>query len=202
MEKELMVSIIKGINSKGWSPATSTNYSFRTADENQTFTISKSGKDKQNFTIEDFMEVGLNGEPTTEFENEKSSAETLIHCFIYKKFPSTKCILHTHSLPSNILPVIRSNYKQIVFEGYEIIKGIKGQNSHNTAIHLPVFDNTQDMPELCGNLNERLTELTNFGFLIFKHGIYAWGDTIFEAKRHLETWEFLLEAELTISKKQ
>jgi methylthioribulose-1-phosphate dehydratase len=56
------------------------------------------------------------------------------------------------------------------------------------------------MVVFCSTLNERIKELTNFGFLIYKHGIYAWGDSIFEAKRHLETWEFLLEAELTLSK--
>ena len=200
MEKELMVSIIKGINSKGWSPATSTNYSYRTELNSSTFLISKSGKDKQNFTIYDFMEVHLNGEPIDAFKSEKSSAETLIHCFIYQNFPTTKCILHTHSLSSNILPVIKNNPKQITAEGYEIIKGIKGNSTHNTTLKLPVFDNTQDMVVFCSTLNERIKELTNFGFLIYKHGIYAWGDSIFEAKRHLETWEFLLEAELTLSK--
>ncbi len=39
-----MLSIIKGINQKGWSPATSTNYSFI---KNQEIIISRSGVDKE-----------------------------------------------------------------------------------------------------------------------------------------------------------
>jgi methylthioribulose-1-phosphate dehydratase len=197
MEKELMVSIIKGINAKGWSPATSTNYSYRENENNVTFYISKSGIDKQNFTASDFMEVTLDGQPTETYLGIKPSAETLIHCYLYKNYPTTKCILHTHSLSSNILPVLIKKTK-IPFSDYEIIKGIRGNSTHETTVHLPVFENSQNMEEFCTLLANRNNELINFGFLIFKHGIYTWGDSMAEAKRHLETWEFLLQAELTL----
>jgi methylthioribulose-1-phosphate dehydratase len=32
------------------------------------------------------------------------------------------------------------------------------------------------------------------GFLIRRHGLYTWGQDLAEAKRHLETLEFLFEA--------
>ncbi len=32
-------------------------------------------------------------------------------------------------------------------------------------------------------------------FIMRKHGTYAWGRDLFEAKRHLETAEYLLEVE-------
>ncbi len=195
MEEELMLSIIKGINQKGWSPATSTNYSFI---KNQEIIISRSGVDKEFFTLNDFIKIDDQGNLLSPYEQFKTSAETLIHCFIYKHFPSTRCILHSHSIPSTILPTLQKNNEHINFGGYEIIKGIKGNETHQTNIQLPVFDNEQDMPKFCKTLENRRDELTNFGFLMNKHGLYVWGDNILEAKRHLETWEYLLQCELTL----
>jgi methylthioribulose-1-phosphate dehydratase len=31
-------------------------------------------------------------------------------------------------------------------------------------------------------------------FLLRRHGLYAWGDTLYEAERHVEILEFLFEA--------
>jgi methylthioribulose-1-phosphate dehydratase len=31
------------------------------------------------------------------------------------------------------------------------------------------------------------------GFLLLRHGLYSWGRTLAEAKRHIEILEFLLE---------
>ena len=31
------------------------------------------------------------------------------------------------------------------------------------------------------------------GFLIRKHGLYAWGKDVFSARRHIEIYEFLFE---------
>jgi len=45
-------------------------------------------------------------------------------------------------------------------------------------------------------LNERTfshKEFVPFGFLIRKHGLYAWGANLEEAQRHVETLEFLFE---------
>ena len=33
------------------------------------------------------------------------------------------------------------------------------------------------------------------GFLIQKHGLYTWGDSLADARRHLEAIEFLMECE-------
>ena len=192
-----MLHIIKGINEKGWSPATSTNYSYRTDDDH--IVISKSGVDKEFFSAGDFIKIDLSGKLLSKYESSKTSAETLIHCFIYQQFPSTKCILHTHSLASTILPAMKQNSTTLTFEGYEIIKGIKGNDTHLTTLNLPVFDNEQDMSKFCEALKSRLNELGNFAFLMNKHGLYAWGDSITEAKCHLETWEFLLNCELTLN---
>ena len=40
-------------------------------------------------------------------------------------------------------------------------------------------------------LPKRKEELNYHSFLIKQHGTYAWGKNLFEAKRHLETLEYL-----------
>jgi methylthioribulose-1-phosphate dehydratase len=44
-------------------------------------------------------------------------------------------------------------------------------------------------------LNDQKQRLTVPAFIMRKHGTYAWGRDLFEAKRHLETTEYLLEVE-------
>lgn len=199
--KEIRVefaSLIRWINDKGWSPGTSTNYSFLHPSGDGRIVISMSGVDKTYFSENDFLEVGSEGSPTTEFSKTKPSAETLIHCELYQLFSSTHYILHTHSLAGTIL----SNRKEwdggISFEGYEVLKGLPGINTHEAQIELPVFANDQDMERFRLVLRENKEKLRVNGFLMAKHGLYAWGDSLFEAKRHLEIYEFLLTCELNL----
>lgn len=186
--KAELAEVIKKYHNKGWSPATSTNYSFKHED---TIYVSRSGIDKSNFTEDDFIEVDTNGHPTPLYKNIKPSAETLIHCVLYEIFPETKVILHAHS----IYDVLNSQTYQdsISFQGYEIQKGFKGQTTHLDKVNIPIFQNSQDMLEFTSWMKARKEELTNFTFLIRNHGAYAWGENLFEAKRHLETLEYLLE---------
>lgn len=88
--KEEMAQTIRALHLKGWSPATSTNYSFR-EDEGQIW-VSRSGVDKSNFLSTDFITVDPKGNANGEFVGVKPSAETLIHCVIYALFPETKVI--------------------------------------------------------------------------------------------------------------
>jgi methylthioribulose-1-phosphate dehydratase len=192
--KENLAELIRTLHHRGKSPATSTNYSF--LGEDGAIFVSRSGVDKSQFQPEDFLVVDLQGQPLPDYAHIKPSAETLIHCFIYDHFPGMTCVLHTHSVAATLLSSLFEQQEAIAFEGYEVIKGIAGQTTHATAIALPIFANDQDMKAFCGKLAQRKSELNNYGFLIAKHGLYAWGETLAIAKRHLEVWEFMLECEL------
>ena len=54
---------------------------------------------------------------------------------------------------------------------------------------------SQDMKEFTTWMKNRKQELGNHCFIIRNHGTYAWGNSLFEAKRHIETIEYLLEVE-------
>ena len=193
---EELAKVIRDYNLKGWSPATSTNYSFK--DELNKIWVSRSGVDKSEFKSDDFIKINSRGEAIEEFFNIKPSAETLIHCFIYQMFPETKVILHSHGVNPVIISTIEKS--EVSFEGFEIQKGFEGQQTHLNKIKIPIFENSQEMTFFEKELVYKQSQLSNHCFIIRKHGTYAWGKTLFDAKRHLETLDYLCECKLKMIK--
>jgi methylthioribulose-1-phosphate dehydratase len=189
--KESLKKTILAYHLKGWSPATSTNYSFRKDMWDKEIFVSRSGVDKSEFTVDDFICVDFDGTPTKEYYNTKPSAETLIHCVLYQLFPQTQVVLHSHSQYA----VLNSQkyVEEILFESYEIQKGFKGQSTHEIQISIPILENSQDMSVFSELMKTKKELFSNHCFIIKNHGSYAWGENLLEAKRHLETLEYLLE---------
>ncbi len=196
LKKEL-ADVIRAYHQKGWSPATSTNYSFRLAENPDVIIVSRSGIDKSGFSATDFMEVDMQGKALPAYEGIRPSAETLIHCKLYRLFPETMCIVHSHSVYSVLQSM--KNQQSIELSGYEVLKGFEGIKTHETTVHVPVFDNTQDMSAFAEILEQEKKRLTVPAFIMRQHGTYAWGRNLFEAKRHLETAEYLFEVDWKFS---
>ncbi len=198
--KIALARVVRNYHSKGWSPASSTNYSFRTALDLSKIYISRSGVDKSEFSEHDFIEVDFNGHPLPEFEGVRPSAETLIHCELYKLFPEMCCIVHSHSVYSVLHSAL--DKEDVLFEGYEILKGFDGVSTHEVSVDLPIFENDQVMLRFSKTLSENINRLSIPAFIMRKHGTYAWGKSLADAKRHLETAEYLLEVEWKLSAKK
>ncbi|SFS61522.1 methylthioribulose 1-phosphate dehydratase [Paenibacillus sp. BC26] len=178
--------------SRGWFPGTSGNLSIRVGDyspEDFHFAITASGKDKSLSTPEDFLFVDQAGKPS-EPTRLKPSAETLIHCEIYRQ---TGCgaIFHIHSVYNSIVSELFWERKAIPVDGVELIKAfnIWEDDAH---IDIPIVSNFTHIPSIVPEVTERLDPRIP-GIMLRKHGIYAWGANAFEAKRHLEAFEFLFE---------
>jgi methylthioribulose-1-phosphate dehydratase len=154
--------------------------------------------DKSEFKSDDFIKINSSGEAMEELTNIRPSAETLIHCFIYQMFPETKVILHSHGVNPVLVSSIEKS--EVSFEGFEIQKGFEGQKTHLNRITIPIFENSQEMIFFEKELVYKQSQLSNHCFIIRKHGTYAWGKTLFEAKRHLETLDYLCECKLKMIK--
>lgn len=60
---------------------------------------------------------------------------------------------------------------------------------------VPILANTQDMVRLSERVRELLaTQPGLHGFLLAGHGLYTWGESLEQARRHVEIFEFLLES--------
>jgi len=183
------------LNSKGWTPATSSNFSHVTS--NNLCAITVSGKHKSRLTLDDIMVVDFDGVPV---DDKKPSAETLLHTTLYKWDEKITSILHTHSVNSTILSrLIDKPYWEI--EGYELQKAFTGINTHESCITIPIFDNSQDIPTLAQEVIEYLDKGNPcWAYLIRGHGVYTWGKDMDSALRHLEAIEYLMECELEMIK--
>lgn len=188
-----LIQTVADLAAMGLSPATGGNFSVR-ADEDA-FCITASGCDKRALTPADFIRVPVSGAlPATQ---PAPSAEAALHQRLYRLDARIGCVLHTHSVPATVLSRC-SEAERLVFAGYEMQKAIRGQTTHETPLALPLFDNTQDIPALADALSRRWEpDGLPYGLLVRGHGLYAWGASVAEARRHVEGWEFLLSCLLS-----
>jgi methylthioribulose-1-phosphate dehydratase len=189
--KEELVACIRFLHQKGFAPATSSNYSFRIPSAPEIH-ISASGIDKGSFTTSDLMLVDAHGKAID--DGRKPSAETLLHTMIYRVQPETTCVLHTHTVYNTCLSAIYEPKKKLVLEGFEVLKGLNGIRTHKSSIEVPIFANSQDIAALSAEVESYWKQHPVMkGFLLAGHGLYTWGKSIAEAKRHIEVFEFLFE---------
>ena len=193
---QLLISNIAELARAGWTPATSSNFSHRLDQRHAAITVS--GKDKGRLVEDDIMVVDFNGQAVG--RPLRPSAETLLHTQLYARFPDVGCVLYTHSPVQTIASRLWGKQGHIRLEGYELLKALHGNTTHELAIELPVFANTQDMNVLAAQVEAALDAGPLWGYLIDGHGLYAWGRDMAEARRHLEAFEFLLHCELELRK--
>lgn len=193
-----LVDTIHFLHARGWAPATSSNYSCREEGE-ANFWISQSGVDKGTFAPHHLMQVDAAGNPVNDSRN--PSAETLLHCLIYQRSPHTHCVLHTHTVNNTALSYAEAARGKVVFEGFELNKALRGITTHESAIEVPIFANSQDMVALSAEIDAYwATHPDMRAFLLAGHGVYTWGTTIAETKRHIEALEFLFDTLLTLKR--
>jgi methylthioribulose-1-phosphate dehydratase len=181
---------------RGWTPATSSNFSSRIDALHVAITVS--GRDKGRLVEDDIMGVDLEGRCLA--SDRKASAETLLHTQLYERFSQIGCVLHTHSQTQTVASRLYGASGHVHLQGYELLKAFSGITTHDTEIDLLVFANTQDMHVLAARVDAALDRQPMWGYLIDGHGLYAWGCDVAEARRHLEAFEFLLGCELELRK--
>lgn len=185
-----LVDAVHFFHHLGWCPATSSNFSFRGEDG---VWISQSGVDKGLFGPQHLMPVDLDGVPVPP-EQRRPSAETGLHTMVYRQRPDAGSVLHVHGLRSVVFSRHYLDEGEIRFAGWELQKGLRGVSTHDCEVRIPVFPNSQDIPALALEVEKTLAARPDVhAFLIAGHGLYAFGTSVAEAKRHVEVVEALLE---------
>ncbi|OYV33544.1 MAG: methylthioribulose-1-phosphate dehydratase [Rhodospirillales bacterium 20-64-7] len=175
------------MDARFWVPGSAGNLSAR-LDEHH-IAITRSGVHKGRLTEADVIAVDLDGKPVA--EGQKPSAETLLHCQVYRLFPPVGAVLHGHSVAATVL----SMQGAITFSNYEILKAF-GFATHELDVVLPVYENDQDIVRLAAWIEPLLLRDPPIGYVIAGHGVYAWGTSVEHAFWRLEALEFLLACEL------
>jgi methylthioribulose-1-phosphate dehydratase len=185
-----LAEIARQCHARGWAPGTSGNFSATVSRDPLRLVITTSGIDKGTLTAGDIVEIDQDGKVVA--GSGRPSAETSIHLAIVRA-RGTGAVLHTHSIWSTILSDAVAE-DGLAIEGYEMLKGLEGVASHDHREWLPILENTQDWAAEAPRVEGLLAEhRAAHGFLIRRHGLYTWGRDLAEAKRHVETLEFLFE---------
>jgi methylthioribulose-1-phosphate dehydratase len=188
-----LAHIGRRLDARGWVLGTSGNLSLVINRDPFRLAITCSGTSKGELNADAIVEVDADGRSVRPGHG-RPSAETALHVQIAHA-RGAGAIMHTHSIWSTVLSARHLAASGMAIEGYEMLKGLEGVSTHDHREWIPILENDQDMTRLSSRVGRLLTEHPRcHAFLLHRHGLYTWGDTLPQAVRHLEIVEFLLEA--------
>ena len=175
---------------RGWVPATAGNFSCR-IDERYAV-LTRSGVDKGTIGPDDVATLAIDGAIPAGM-----SAESPLHLARYRTDPAIGAIFHVHTVAGTVLSRLYEADGVVRSDGYEMHKALAGFGTHESVVEIPVFANAQDTVALAAQIEARIgAGAVVPGFLLAGHGLYAWGQTARDARRHVEGFEFLLACHL------
>jgi methylthioribulose-1-phosphate dehydratase len=171
----------------GWMRGTSGNLSLVLTREPLRLAVTASGKDKGELNAADVVVADADGR-AAEPGGAKPSAEAALHARIVE-LTGAGAVVHVHHLGS-VIAADRAP-DGIRVEGLEMLKGI-GRAAHDDIVVVPVVENSQDMREL-GDRVAKAYDPATPAVIIARHGLYAWGRDLLQARHHTEIVAWVLD---------
>ncbi|MEB3273058.1 MAG: methylthioribulose 1-phosphate dehydratase [Prochlorothrix sp.] len=191
--REALAWVIRDIHGKGWATGTGGNFSAVLEPDPLTLLMAPSGVDKGLVEPADLITVNATGQVIDGRGN--ASAETQLHLAIVQA-TGAKAVLHTHTVFNTLISQRDLSQGAVAIGGYEMLKGLEGIKTHETTVKIPILPNHQDMAQVSHQVQPLLGATpVPYGILLAGHGLYTWGASLFQARRHLEILEFLFEVE-------
>jgi len=181
----------------GWTFATSGNLSAKA--DSGTAVITATGRHKGELGPGDFIECDLgdlgasNGAPT--------SSDSVIHRTVYAHVPEAGAVYHVHE-PHAVAATVDVEGDRFEFSGFPVVKAF-GVSDVEAGVEIPLFPDTGRARDLAEKLDAHLAALPEPpdvpGFAAERHGLYAWGESPFAARRHIEAMAHLFECKVLSS---
>jgi methylthioribulose 1-phosphate dehydratase/enolase-phosphatase E1 len=106
---------------------------------------------------------------------------------------NTGAVLHSHSACCNIVTSLFEGQTEFTISHQEMIKGIDGYGYFDT-LRIPIIENTAWEHELADSLGEAIAKNPkSCAVLVRRHGMYVWGNSWEQAKRHGECLHYLFD---------
>jgi methylthioribulose-1-phosphate dehydratase len=183
----------RDFHARGWVLGTSGNFSTVTSRKPLKLIITASSISKAQIRPADVLVIDANGSQVGKAAG-RPSAEAALHIAVVRS-RSAGAVLHTHSVWSTILSERHGAEGGLCLRGFEMLKGLEGVRTHEHSEWLPILENDQNLSALAARVETVLAQRpASHGFLLRGHGLYTWGDDLRQARRHVEIFEFLLEA--------
>jgi methylthioribulose-1-phosphate dehydratase len=182
----------RDFHARGWVLGTSGNFSAVLSRRPLRLIITSSGVSKGAITARDVLQIDADGKAVGKASG-RPSAEALLHATIVR-LRGAGAVLHTHSVAGTMLSELHGPEKGLALNGFEMLKGLEGIRTHDHTEWIPILENDQDIPRLAVEVEALLDEFPHaHAFLLRRHGLYTWGASLAEARRHIEILEFLFE---------
>ena len=174
----------------GWMRGTSGNLSIVLNRHPLRLAVTVSGLDKGELTSADVVVVDELGRAVPEQPRPDliPSAEAELHARV-AALSGAGAVVHVHALQA----VLAGHWwpDGIELRDLEMLKGI-GRLAHDETVTIPVVPNSQDMKVL-GDDVAKVFDPGVPAVVVARHGMYAWGRDLLQARHHTEIVEFLLQ---------
>ena len=157
--------------------------------------ITAAGNEKGTLDETNFLEIDDDAEILQGFG--RPSDETLLHLTIYRLRPRARCILYSQTVWGMLLSDRYFVDGAIVAAG---LRGVKGPQPASRRTNTRSVSRSSKIPgpdRTLARHRERPARKPSDprASIIRRHGLYAWGETVEEARRHVEIFEFLFDVE-------
>lgn len=177
---------------RGWARGASGNFSILLARKPLRLCITAAGNEKGTLDETNFLEIDDDAEILQGFG--RPSDETVLHLSIYRLRPRARCILYSQSVWGMLLADKNFVDGSIAMQGYEALKGLSGRTESTSMERIPIVENAQDQIALSHVIENVLLENpTIHGIYIRRHGLYTWGETVEDARKNVDIFEFMFE---------
>jgi len=193
--KELICELCRQFFNAGWVTGTGGSISIRHEDK---IFMTPSGVQKERIKADELFAVDIKGAIThTPCQKPGGRAPKLSDCaplFLHAyQQRNAGAVLHSHAACCNIVTTLFEGYSEFKISHQEMIKGIDGHGYFDQLV-VPIIENTAWEHELADSLGETIAKYPKSpAVLVRRHGMYVWGNTWEQAKRHGECLHYLFD---------
>lgn len=199
--RALVAQLCECFYKAGWATGTGGGVSIRVGGptENRPYRVfvAPSGVQKEDMVGDDVFELDMerNVVAPPKTPNLRQSACTPLWYVVYKRVPSARCVIHTHSMYAQLATLLDPTERRDVLRitHLEMLKGV-GNHSYDSILEVPIIDNRPTEDQLADQLDAAILQYPKCNaVLVRRHGIYCWGDSWEQAKAQCESFDYLFE---------
>ncbi len=199
--RELVCELCRDFFAAGWVTGTGGSISIRYGNR---IYMTPSGVQKERISPDELFVVDIDGHilstpgKKSHFTPKLSDCSPLfLHAF---KQRNAGAVLHSHAYSCNLVTSLCEGESSFSISHQEMIKGISGHGYFDELV-IPIIENTAHEHELANSLGDCISKHPkSCAVLVRRHGMYVWGRTWEEAKRHGECLHYLFDIALNMKR--
>jgi len=198
--RELVCELCRQFFDAGWVTGTGGSISIRHGNR---IYMTPSGVQKERIKPEELYVLDIEGEvlstpiqkPGCRLPKLSDCSPLFLHAFQQR---GAGAVLHSHAYCTNLVTSMFEGESEFRISHQEMIKGIKGYGYFD-ELTIPIIENTAWEHELADSLGDCIRRNPKAcAVLVRRHGMYVWGDTWEEAKRHGECLHYLFDVAINM----